>query len=858
MRYSRVGLFFFASVLLLIPVSLFSQPDETMPSKIPAEIIADWKEQGGTAEEIKKSLPAEYAAKCDGSFESACHWRRVVRMKPYMNAMKKILYAKHFDFGGGIVGYLEGTSNARGSEWKTGSAFYILDMKNYYPQPEVLLEDKTGVLKDPCISPDGSYMVFSWYRQTDGGGFHIYELDMKTKKTRQITKNPPGLEVGDYEPCIAPTGDIIFNSSRSYGMIDCAYTLVSNMFICNRNGDWLRQIGFDQEHTFHPVVMHDGKILYSRWEYNDRTRISAGGYFTMNPDGCMQNEYWGNQSDFPLMKYQAREIPNSGGKLMGIAGGHLAPYQGEVILIDPNIDRNRWKGNDNESIKLLAPVRTPPMDPSTALSGHDGAVEWTFQNPWPFDEKNFLVSYSKTKNNFRIYFMHEDASRELLAWDASMSVSQPIVIDPPCPFSEKPPIIKQMADYTKKTGVLGVANVYYGMGSKGIEKGTIKKIRVVGIGPFRTLYSFKQAIAGFSVNPIGRAFSSWQIKTLFGEAPVEEDGSACFEVPACEPLFLQLVDKDGRMINTMRSWATLMPGERWDCVGCHEDKNEAPPDFTSKAKTPKPLEKPLGFEGKPMSFPKIIQPILDKHCVKCHTAGHKSGLDLRANPQYNSTIGRTINSSYDQLTKTQRKYVDWITQEEKAAPRTKFPVPGSATSPMATKLLQGHAPKEMTPQELETIFCWIDFMIPHAGAYSEGMTPEDSAAHDKYMAEHRGKHQQIEKENIEKFIAAGQWKNEIYQTGYASVSYNKYPDERKMGDAALKQIQLIRVNGAIVVKCPEAGVVYVMDMKGRQIVRAAVGNESLRMSLPKQIPAGIYIVKFGGGKISGERIVSIL
>ncbi|MBN1576164.1 MAG: hypothetical protein JW913_06425 [Chitinispirillaceae bacterium] len=844
--------------LFLIPVALFSQPDETMPDKIPAEIIADWNAQGGTAEKIKASLPAAYAAKCDGSFESACHWRRVDKMKPYMVDMKKILYAKHFDFGGPIVGYLEGTRAARGSEWKTGSALYVLDMNSYYPEPEVLLEDKAGVIKDPCISPDGSYMVFSWYKSADGGGFHIYEIDMKTKKTRQITDNPVGLEVGDYEPCILPSGDILFNSSRVFGMIDCAYTLVSNLYMCNRNGEWLRRIGYDQEHTFFPTMMSDGKVLYTRWEYNDRTRISCGGYFTMNPDGCMQNEFWGNQSDFPIMKYQAREIPNTGGKLMGIAGGHLAPYQGELVLIDPNIDRNRWKGNNNNSIKMLAPVRDAPMDPSTAMSGHDGGVEWTFQNPWPFDEENFLVSYSKSRNNFKIYFMNADASRELIAWDSKMSVSQPIVIDPPCPFREKPSLIRQMADYTKTTAVLGVANVYYGMGSKGIEKGTIKKLRVIGIGPFRTLYAPKQAIAGFSVNPLGKAFSSWQIKTLYGEAPVEEDGSACFEVPANTPFYLQMIDKDGRMVNTIRSWITMMPGERWDCVGCHENKNESPPDFTPIAVNPKPLKTPLGFEGKPMSFPKIVQPVLDKRCISCHKAGHKSGLDLRANPKMNSGIGRTINESYNQL--TNGKYVKYITQEEKAAPRTKFPVPGSGTSPMAKKLLEGHAPKEMTPEELETIFCWIDFMIPHAGTYSEGMSSSDSASHDKYMAEHRYKHAEWEKENIKGFIDAGQWKSEIYQT--VAVSDPRYPDEPKVRKGVAGELRVTPFEGRLVVQCPGTGMISLLDMKGRLLKKINVDDAMMdakrQVSLPWSMPSGIFVVRFKSKYIVRQRIVSSL
>ena len=848
--------------LLLIPVTLHSEPDESMPVAIPEKIIADWEDQGGTAAEIQSSLPEEYQAKCDGSFESACHWRRVVRLKPYMGRMKKVLYAKHFNFGGGIVGYLEGTRNARGSRWKIGSSLYILAMDNYYPEPELLLDDPDGIIKDPCISPDGSYLVFAWYKSEYGDGFHIYEMNLTTRKTRQITGNPVGLEVGDFEPCILPTGDILFNSSRFFGMSENGYNIVSNLYICNRNGEWLRRIGYDHDHTFHPVMMSDGKVLYSRWEFNDRTRISCGGYFTMNPDGCMQNEYWGNQSDFPLLKYQGREIPNSGGKLMGIAGGNLAPYQGEVVLIDPTVSRNRWPGNDNTSIKMLAPVREAPMDPSNAMSGHDGGVEWTFQNPWPFDEEHFLVSWGPkgSSDRFQIYLFNADASRELVAWDNDMSVSQPIVIDPPCPFDKVPPLYRQMADYTKETAVLGVANVYHGMGSAGIEKGTIKNIRVISIGPYRTNFSTVVGILGFAPVPIGAPFSSWHTKTLLGEASIEEDGSACFEVPANTPLFFQTVDKDGRMINTMRSWATLMPGERWDCAGCHEDKNEAPMAFSPVAVTPKPLETHLGFEGKPMSFPKIIQPIFDEHCITCHNAAHDSGLDLRANPSYNSQGKRTFNGSYNKLSRKQGKYVDWITQYEKAAPRTEFPVPGSSTSFLADKLLEGHAPEEMTAEELETIFCWIDMMVPHAGTYYEGMAENDSTAYVTYLAEHRFKHEQWEKENIAAFIEAGQWDAPIYHgTAVSDPEHSGKPEVRK---SITDVVQVIPYKEKLVVQCPETGVLSLFDMKGRLLTKVnvtdAMKNGKLQVSLSLAISSGIYVMKFRSKQTVMRRVISLL
>lgn len=850
-------------LLLLSPALLFSQPDETMPASIPDEIIAAWKLADGTnyaaaITKIKGALPQEYASKITGTssqadYLTACHWRRVAKLKPYMVDMKKVMYAKHFNLGGGIVGYLEGTSAARGTEWKVGSGLYILTMDNYYPKPEVLLEDPEGVIKDPCVSSDGTYAVFAWWKKGETGGFHIYEIDIATKKVKQITNNPLDLKVGDYEPCILPTGDIVFNSSRIFGIVDCAYNVVSNLYLCNRNGAWLRRIGFDQEHTFHPTMMSDGRVLYSRWEYNDRTRISCGGYFTMNPDGSTQNEYWGNQSDFPLMKYQGREIPKSHGKIMGIAGDHLAPYQGELIVIDPAISRN-----SNASIKMIAPVRKAPIDPSTATEHLNGNVKYIFQNPWPFDENTCLVSWrpSESEKLFKIYFFDADASHELIAWDKSMSVSQPVVMD----AQEISSMPNLQADYTKETGVFTVADVNYGTGSAGVAKGKIAKIRVIGIGPYRTNYSSSTGILGFSVIPIGRPFSSWQVKTLLGEIPVEKDGSAAFTVPANTPVYFQTVDADGRMVNTMRSWSTLMPGEKFDCVGCHEDKNAAPPAMSPIAINAKPLVKRLGIEDKPLSFPKLVQPILDEHCVSCHKAGHKSGLDLRANPTFDNGGKRSFNASYTKLTDTQGKYVDWITQYSKAAPITKFPAPGSGTSPLADKLLKGHKPEGMTPEELEVIFCWIDMMVPHAGAFSEGMSTADSAAHDKYMAENRIKHEEWEMKNKKEFVDAGQWSNAIYQT--VAVADPKYPAKTGLLKNSAEELRVIPLNGRLMVQCTGTGSMTLLDMKGRLLMTVKVTDETKtgkqNIALPEVMPSGIYIVRFKSRNVISQRIISSL
>jgi hypothetical protein len=65
----------------------------------------------------------------------------------------------------------------------------------------------------------------------------------------------------------------------------------------------------------------------------------------------------------------------------------------------------------------------------------------------------------------------------------------------------------------------------------------------------------------------------------------------------------------------------LQPGENVSCIGCHESKNRTPatkarPTLAMKA-GPQDL---TPFHGPPrgFSFPREIQPILDRHCTKCH------------------------------------------------------------------------------------------------------------------------------------------------------------------------------------------------------------------------------------------------
>jgi len=875
----KIWLLVVAFVSLSVKTSFSSIIDEKMPGSIPKEIVDDWKAQGGTAEQIKASLPAEYAEKCDGSFESACHWRRVYRMKPYAEDIQKIIFAKHHNMGGPLVGFTEGLwPMSVATEWENQSALCLLEFKDYYSKHSYILEDPSGVLKDPCVSFDGKKLLFAWCKgsgSSRGGfampeGFKLFELELDDpSKQRQITHNPSGLKVSDYEPCYLQNGDIMFNSSRCFGMVDCAYNQTSNLYMCHESGKYLRRVCYDQVHTFYPVLMDNGKVMYTRWEYNDRTLMNAMGLFTMNPDGTNQTEYFGNQLTWPMTIIHGRQIPGSS-KIMAVISGHHATYNGELVVIDPYLGRN-----SSSSVQLVAPKREPK---NTFFLGTDGGVEFTFQNPWPLDEENFLISWrpSSSTKLFKLYFMNVDGERELIAWD-DQSVSQPVLLKE----REKPPMPRVGADWTKKTGVFTVEDVHYGTGmvqsgGKQVPQGTVKKIRVVALD-----YRINHQVGytgsdydGYQMTPVSRWTGSWEAKRVLGEAPVYEDGSASFEVPALEPVYFQLLDENGYCVQTMRSWSTLMPGETFSCYGCHEDKNESfPPKGQSIAGQtgPKPLTPFNGIENEGFNYRKFVQPIWDEHCIECHDGTQKPDLrgdliwceDLNQNKHaLNRPSKKYWTRSYISLTEDEGAYVKWINLYDPAPPKRAYFSESSNNSKLMQKIEGGHKGATLSQSEKEIIACWIDLCIPHAGYYTDFMKSSDSTAFMKAL-ENRINHEKIEKTNIEEFVADGQYLQDLYNP--TSISYFNSDDIKSINtNKHISNIKFLANERILFVTATGDIEFTLLDLCGSQLNKSNIFAEntnakrSMYIPLPSSLSRGIYIAKISDNHSTRERLISVV
>ncbi|MDZ7619892.1 MAG: hypothetical protein U1E05_23070, partial [Patescibacteria group bacterium] len=480
----------------------------------------------------------------------------------------------------------------------------------------------------------------------------------------------------------------------------CWHRAGGNIYCCDADGRNIRRLTFDQLMTNNPQMLADGRIVFTRWEYNDRSALFNHPLIAMNPDGTAQNEYYGNNSMFPAAIIHARGIPGSQ-KAIAIIAGHHSIYKGKLGLIDRargiqagegiELVNTRLNGaTGRESADFIKPEPDDPSKPYLDLKiDVFGQFGPQYTHPYAFDEENYLCSFCPEgylppfgpfNPPLGVYYMTADGARELLAFDAWQGTGQVVPVMPRTPPFQRASLIRPRDN----NGVFTIQDVYEGPGLAGVARGTAKKIRVVALEYRVCRMGYGQnggeCETGLCQTPISLNSGSWDVKHVLGEVDIEADGSCSFEVPARTPVYFQVLDAKGYTIQTMRSWATLQCGERFSCIGCHEPKTHAGAQLATAPQTTmalaKPMQKLQPFAGKEhplvrrlaseswldgvenylgvnaprsldadapvdgFSFVQEIQPIFDRHCVSCHNESQveKNAISLTGEPARPETV----------------------------------------------------------------------------------------------------------------------------------------------------------------------------------------------------------------------------
>ena len=102
-----------------------------------------------------------------------------------------------------------------------------------------------------------------------------------------------GRDVDCYDACYLPDGRIIFASTAAYEGVPCVGggSYVANLYRMNNDGTDVRRLTFDQDASWHPSVMENGRVMFTRWEYTDSAHYFSRVLMHMNPDGTDQKAF---------------------------------------------------------------------------------------------------------------------------------------------------------------------------------------------------------------------------------------------------------------------------------------------------------------------------------------------------------------------------------------------------------------------------------------------------------------------------------------------------------------------------------------------------------------------------------------
>jgi hypothetical protein len=608
-----------------------------------------------------------------------------------------------------------------------GGGIYVLEQPGRSLQVRDLIKGRLprGNYTTLALSYDARTIYFAFaeraakkpdYYSPDRRCFHIYAMNADGGDLRQLTDGPND----DFDPCPLPDGGIAFMSTRRGGFGRChnpweplpSYTLHR----MDAEGGAMQTLSFHETNEWHPSVLADGRIVYCRWDYVDRSAANYHGLWVSNPDGTNPSVLFGNYTQRINACYQPRSIPGSN-RIVFIAGAHHANVGGSLVIFDPTREElDAQTGQDRfDAIEVLTPEVCFPEAPGWPAS--------YFHSPWPLSEDYFLVAFSfeplpgmgpdvKKDTYTGLYYFDRFGNLELLYRDPEISCMYAV------PLAKRPTSrsVPSAPDTNlEDQGEFVLSDVNKSLFPMPASR-KICQLRIFQVLPKTTTHIANKPRLGYA--------NAESARMMLGAVPVESDGSAYFRAPARKPLYFQAVDETGRAVQTMRSVTYLQPGERRSCLGCHEPRGTAP----ASRRNPLALNRPpsrieTGPDGtRPFSYPRLVQPVLDRHCVRCHdgqTGDPSTALrtSLKSRLPLTGESAGTFSQSYESL----KKYVRWYEWGGDTIEQivTRPGHVGADQSPLLN-VLEDRIHKEhidLPEEDRQSLHIWLDGNAPFYGVY---------------------------------------------------------------------------------------------------------------------------------------------
>lgn len=676
------------------------------------DMIARLEEKGLNLADEKKQLEAlqakHNAASSDAQAQEALYLearqakRKLMFRDPALAALEKVLFVKRHPYLSS-----HNYSDVLDSQFRPGGGVCVLEI----PRPDgrldpeaakltVLFDANAGIARDPMADFSAGKIYFAYRPDKSPVAdwrpyWHLMAMNADGSGLKQLSDGP----YHDYYPCPLPDGGLAFISTRCRARFLCWRPQAFVLFRMDAGGENIRPLSHANLSEWSPAVMRDGRILWTRSEYLDKGADFGHTLWAIHPDGTHPELVYGNNTDNCYIN--GREVPDSR-EICCTIFSHGGDHNGPIGLIDPA--RGPY---DPAGLTNITPDVTPHYH-----------MSWPrrecFRDPTPLSRDYYLVSHAPA-DRFGLYVIDRYGNRELLYLDPAIGSMSPAPLRP----AGTPVILSSLkTDSNTQAGQFTVADVYQGLEPL-VTRGRVKYIRVceevrpvledMPNGEFRQDHRSFPDWYATPVHKVSGPFGwpTYVAKASLGLASVESDGSASFYAPAGKVLYFEALDANYNELQRMRSVIQLQPGENRSCIGCHESRWLAPPVHATIAsrRAPEKLQAPP-WGAEPFAYQRVVQPVLDAHCIRCHDANHKKKMNLTG-----TLDAEKVPASYRTLVSG-----GWVHhfncrygEKHFMASPLSF---GSVKSRLWTVLDGGHNDVKLTPDEVHRIKCWIDLNCP--------------------------------------------------------------------------------------------------------------------------------------------------
>tara|TARA_B100000745_G_scaffold229142_1_gene153577 strand:+ start:6343 stop:9333 length:2991 start_codon:yes stop_codon:yes gene_type:complete len=529
-----------------------------------------------------------------------------------------------------------------GIRFSAGGDLYLLQRATPASKAKNLtghLTQNEGDVSDPEPSFDGKRVVFSMRRPGDES-WNIWEYNIDTDSLTPLLIDEDG---DDVDPAYLPDGRIIFSSNRQqrekqlqqaqniepYAHLDeYEREPVISLHVFDPEASepktTIRQISFNQSHDRNPVVLSNGKVMFSRWDHLGQKNHFP--IFTTNPDGTGLFVHYGAFSPGnSFLHPRETERGTIISSLMPLSGTYEA---GAIVEIDIE---NFFDNEDPDPDSLQAGLINDEQQGQQQVTlfdiplGREESDKGRFTTPFPLTDgtPRALVSWTpyrpKEEENplsgevmevegtpaFGIYMLNlDDKSMDLIVPPETgyqMLDAIPLQQRPtPNITADKINADSLAVDDALPTGILNVFSVYDtdGLGRMGDaalaphesipktaptgtdtrdEIADLARLKDPAITPpqqrparFARISRAVPTPRGISRETIGETMMEMQ--QILGYTEIQPDGSVMVEVPADTPLQITALDSEGRAFQIHSSWLQVRPGETRTCNGCHSPR----------------------------------------------------------------------------------------------------------------------------------------------------------------------------------------------------------------------------------------------------------------------------------------------